>query len=203
MRAFRCFLCVLFYLVFGSSSLQAKQVVVIPMPTSSDYGWIAINPAGVGMGQGATFAVQSGAVAGIDLPTSNTPSFSFGFSVPPNYRDGTKLTMHLIWNIAETACSVVFQPYAFSVARTGEAHLTGGSTSAGLSIVGGTSLQASTIVNQPKETQVSITTPEEGRQIEVGDSLIFGFHRQPWRPEDTCDSESMKIHGITVTYQTN
>ncbi len=203
MRAFMYFLCILFCMVLGSASLQAQQVVVIPMPTSSDYGWIAINPAGVEMGQGASFSAQSGAVAGIGLPELNTPYFSFGITVPPNYRDGTKLTMHLVWNIAETGCSVVFQPFAFSVARTGESHLTAGTTSAGLTIDGGTILQASTTINQPAEILVSITSPEDERQIEVGDSLIFGFHRQPWRPEDTCDNESMKIHGITLNYQTN
>lgn len=203
MRALRWLLCVLFSVVCGSASLQAQQVVVIPMPTSSDYGWIAINPSGVERGQGATFAAQSGAVAGVGLPPLNTPYISFGLTVPPNFRDGTELTMHLVWNIAETGCSVVFQPFAFSVARTGESHLTGSSTSAGLVVIGGSVLQVPTTIDQPKETRVSIASPEEGRQIEAGDSLIFGFHRQPWRPEDTCDVESMKIHGITVTYQTN
>ena len=71
----------------------------------------------------------------------------------------------------------------------------------GLSIVGGTMLQASPVADQPGETLITIASPEDGTDLEAGDSVIFGFMRWPWHPGDTCDGVPMRIHGLSVTYQ--
>ena len=189
---------------FAVSEVNAvDKVVVIPLNSSEqkETGWVNLNPSSARLSQGATFAIQSGPVAGIDLPNENSPSFGLGFTVPRDFIKGSDLIVHMIWNISESSCSISFQPMALSVARPGRPHLTGGSVIAGLSIIGGTKLNAPDIENQPDKTLISIKSPESETDIEGGDSVIFGLMRWPWHPEDTCDGASMKIHGLSVNYQ--
>ena len=188
-----------------SISLAAAQdkVVVIPLNTSqiNNIGWININPSSATFNNGAYFTTGSGQYAGIRLPDTDSPSFGLGFTLPPDYNKGSDLNIHMVWNIETTGCSVHFQPVALSVARPGRSHLTGSSTTSGLTIVGGSILNASDIVDQPKETLITITSPEAGTDLEGGDSIIFGFMRWPWHPDDNCDGFPMKIHGLSIGYQ--
>jgi len=100
--------------------------------------------------------------AGIHLPNTGLPSYTSSFTVPPNYRPGTELTMHILWHaaLAQTNCTVRFRKNALTISRAGRRFLTGGTN--GMTVVGGETLTVPSTTYESVETLVTIQSGEAG-----------------------------------------
>lgn len=190
------------FLLTASVIFAADTVVVVPLGSKEKggTGWVYLNPSSASLSQGASFHIQLGAFAGIDLPDVSSPSFGLGFTIPRDFKKGSELTVRAMWNIPQSGCSVHLRPFALSIARVGRSHLTGDNAISGISVIGGSKIQAPETADQSGEVLISIQSPDEGIELEGGDSVIFGLMRWPWHSDDTCDGASMKIHGLSVSY---
>jgi len=149
---------------------------------------------------GATFSTGYGPFAGMGLPDSGVPNFSYAFTIPPDYTPGTDLVVRFLWHTSATNCSVLLAPNYISVARAGRTHIVGPSTDSGLAMVGGNLLGAGATPNLSLAKDVTITTPVPGTDLMPGDTIIFGLYRSAANPSDTCASD-LRIQGVRIAYQ--
>lgn len=161
--------------------------------------FININPYGVLLQEGASFATGFGASAGITLPNAGTPHISFGFTIPPDYTPGTAIIVRVIWHSPSTNCGIELRPNYISVARAGRTHILGGGASTGLSAVGGTVLNTSAVANRSEAKDYLITSPDGVTDLRPGDSVIVGLFRSAAASTDTC-SGGLVIQAISVIY---
>lgn len=162
--------------------------------------FFALNTFGALLGGGATFETGYGPYAGMRLPDSGTPQFSFSFVIPPDYTPGTNLTVRFIWNTPAISCGIVLAPNYISVARAGRTHIIGGGVTDGLTMVGGNVLSAPSTANQSSAKDMTISTPVPGTNLQAGDSIIFGLYRSSGHTSDTC-ANYLAIQGVSVSYQ--
>lgn len=162
--------------------------------------FLTLDPYAAFLSGGATFTTGYGPNAGLRLADGANGSFYSGFTIPPNYTSGTTLSVRFLWHTSATNCSFAFLGNAISVARPGRTHITGGSTDTGLTVVGGTRLNAPATSNQTMQTLVNITSPDGVTPLQPGDSIIFSLFRAGNNAVDTCAAE-MVIQSISVTYQ--
>lgn len=159
-----------------------------------------VNTFGAFLGGGATFNIGYGPNAGIRLPDSGVPDFSYSFTIPPDYTPGTNLTVRFIWHTPATSCGIELAPNYMSVARAGRTHIIGPYTSSGMTMLGGTLLSAPATANQSGAKDMTINTPSAGTNLLPGDSIIFGLYRPSSNPTDTC-ANYLAIQGVSVSYQ--
>jgi len=162
--------------------------------------FFTLNTFGAFLEGGATFATGWGPYAGMRLPDSGTPNFSFSFVIPPDYTPGTNLTVRFIWHTPATSCGIVLAPNYISVARAGRTHIAGSGVSDGLTMVGGNVLSAPATANQSSAKDMTISTPVPGTNLQAGDSIIFGVYRSSGSASDTC-ANYLVIQGVSVSYQ--
>jgi hypothetical protein len=161
--------------------------------------FLSLNPYSAYLGGGATVSTGYGPYAGIAMPNSGTPGIVFGFTIPPDYVTGEKLTARLVWHTPSTSCGIELRPSFISVARPGREHLVGGGATTGLDAVGGTLLSASSTANLSGEKSYIITSPVSTTKLQPGDSIIFGLYRSTSSASDTCTDE-LKVQAVQVTY---
>jgi hypothetical protein len=162
--------------------------------------FFTLNTFGAFLEGGATFATGWGPYAGMRLPDSGTPNFSFSFVIPPDYTPGTNLTVRFIWHTPATSCGIVLAPNYISVARAGRTHIAGGGVTDGLTMVGGNVLSAPATASQSSAKEMTISTPVPGTKLQADDSIIFGLYRSSGSASDTC-ANYLVIQGVSVSYQ--
>lgn len=162
--------------------------------------FFAINLFGAFVRDGVTFSTGWGPNAGMWLPDSSTPDFTYSFVIPPDYTSGTDMTVRFIWHTPATSCGIELRPNFISVARAGSTHIAGHSVSDGLTLVGGSTLSAPSTANRSSAKEMTINTPVPGTPLMGGDSIIFGLFRSSTAPTDTC-ANSLVIQGVSVSYQ--
>lgn len=190
-----------------SSSPQGKSPAIVDAQETPEAAaaptsvarFINLNPYGAFIRNGAAFSTGFGAFAGIRLPASGTPDFSFGFTVPPDYVPGTSLIVRLVWHSPSTSCGISLQPNFISVARLGRTHIIGPGASSGLDPVGGSTLAAPATANQSGAKDFLITRPDGVTDLRPGDSVIFGLFRSASAGADTCGGD-LVIQGVSILY---
>ena len=90
-------ICLMISCFFVSYATAQDKVVVIPLDSNSSLSqldWININPFSAYLDNGANFHL--GYSGGIHLPNSGNPNFDVGFTVPPNYKPGTRFILYVL-----------------------------------------------------------------------------------------------------------
>ncbi|HXF64008.1 MAG TPA: hypothetical protein VNK95_20450, partial [Caldilineaceae bacterium] len=121
---------------------------------------------------GSTFKDDGfGPHSGIHLPDTGDSAFAVGFTLPPNYTTGTTVVMRMMWHVMSPAanCGVSFNGNYISVARPGRTHIVGTTTDTGITIVGGNTLTAPSVVQQSSETLINIVSPLTSVPLQAGD----------------------------------
>ncbi len=162
--------------------------------------FINVNIFGAFLVGGTFFNAGFGANAGMRLPDSSAPQFSLGFTIPPDYTPGTDMTVRFLWHTPATGCGIELDPNYISVARAGRTHILGASATDGLTMVGGTVLNAPATANQTSAKDMTINSPSAATNLQPGDSVIFGLFRPSGAGTDTC-ANYLAIHGVSVSYQ--
>lgn len=163
--------------------------------------FISINPMGAYLEGAATRNMGYGPNMGIHFPDgAQFSSFGIGFTIPPNYTEGTPLIVHMDWNTPSTGCGIAFLGNSISVARPGRTHLVGSTTATGITVEGGTTLIAPGTANQTTQTFIDINSPVANETLKPGDSIIFSLYRSPSSGVDTCTGD-MVIQNFAVYYQ--
>lgn len=173
-----------------------------PTPVSSGLipRFISLDPYGAYVEDGATFTDGFGPNSGLRLPDGGTASFSLGFTLPPDYASGTPLTIRMVWHTPSTGCAIVFQPNSIAIARPGRTHIQGPGFTDGLSVVGGTTLNAPATASSSQATQIQIVSPVSGTPLQAGDVIMFSMFRSGAAAQDTCTG-NMVIQGMALQYQ--
>jgi hypothetical protein len=166
---------------------------------SSQFRTVNVQPFGGLLGGGASYTTGFGPSAGLQLPDSGVPSFSYGFTVPRDYAVGTALTLRLLWHTSATNCGAVLPPNYISVARNGSTHIIGPGASTGLTAVGGDTSTAPGVSNQSSLKLYTITSPVAANPLRPGDSIIFGIYRNAGNPSDTC-AANVTVQGVSIIY---
>jgi hypothetical protein len=162
--------------------------------------FFSLDPFAAFLDLSAFFDTGFGPHAGIHMPDGSNSSFYLGFTIPPDYATGTALIARLLWHTSAASCGIAFLPNAISVARPGRTHITGATTGDGLTVVGGTTLNAPGTGNQTNETIVHITSPDGVTDLLAGDSVIFSLFRAGGNGNDTCAAD-MVLQSVSITYQ--
>jgi hypothetical protein len=162
--------------------------------------FLSLDPFAALLTQSASLSSGFGPNAGIHMPDGANSSFYLGFTIPPDYTSGTTLLARLLWHTSGAGCSIVFLPNAISVARPGRTHIVGATTGDGLTVAGGTTLNAPGTANQTNETIVQITSPDGVTDLLAGDSVIFSLFRAGGNANDTCAAD-MVLQSVSITYQ--
>jgi hypothetical protein len=150
--------------------------------------WISIDPLSVNMRNGAFASWGLGTNAGLTLNDGGSPSFEFGFTIPPDHTQGTPVTAEILWHIDQTGCTVNLRSNFYSVSRQGQVPRGNGFFPVASDPVSGTS---NTTV------RAVATVPNTGFGLAAGDSAFLGLFRSS--TSDTC-SQPIKITGIRVLY---
>lgn len=173
-----------------------------PTPVSSGLipRFISLDPYGAYVEGAATFSQGFGPNSGLRLADGANGSFSLSFTLPPDYASGTPLTIRMVWHTPSTGCAIVFRPNSIAIARPGRNHIQGATASEGLSVVGGTTLNAPATANSSQATQIQIVSPVSGTPLQAGDVIMFSMFRSGTEAQDTCTG-NMVIQGMALQYQ--
>jgi len=147
----------------------------------------------------AFYTVGFGPNAGMQLPNTGTPDFSYGFTIPQDFTAGTTLNVRLVLHTPSVACGIVLPPNYISVARVGQTHIIGPGASSGLTAVGGDTVLFGTTPNQSLQKNYTISSPNGVTPLLAGDTVIFGIFRATGSANDTCLGNAV-VQGVSISY---
>lgn len=138
--------------------------------------FISLDPYGAYVTGATTFSGGFGPNSGLRLPDGAISSFNLGFTLPPDYASGTPLTIRMVWHTPSTSCTINFRPSSIAIARPGQNHIQGSGASDGLSVVGGTTLNAPGTANssqQPRSRSSHRLVAHRCRRVMSSCSVCF------------------------------
>lgn len=185
---------------WSSGAVAAPLAQPTPVSSSLIPRFISLDPYGAYVTGATTFSEGFGPNSGLRLPDGAISSFNLGFTLPPDYASGTPLTIRMVWHTPSTSCTINFRPNSIAIARPGQNHIQGSGASDGLSVVGGTTLNAPGTANSSQATQIQIVSPVSGTPLQAGDVVMFSMFRAGNAAEDTCTG-NMVIQGMALQYQ--
>lgn len=144
--------------------------------------------------------IGSGPEPGIRLLDSTESAFYLNFTLPPDYTPGGDVWVDILWHTSATNCNVVFTPNAMSVARRGRTHITGPTPESGITVVGGTQLQAPATSNESSLVVVDLAAPDGVTALQPYDAITFSLYRHGAAVNDTCAADQM-LQGFLVRYE--
>lgn len=157
---------------------------------------------------GASYELNGGAdLSGMAFPDSGFPRFSTGFSLPPDYAEGTDIVVRITWGNSAfnaTSCGVRLRSNGVSAFRPNvspiysEGVFTGDINFSGSEVT----LAMPTASGQIRQTIMTIpgTDSLSNPRYKAGDNIVWRLARDDGDIADTCVGK-LFILGINATYQ--
>ena len=142
----------------------------------------------------------AGGVPNISLPDTGSPNFLFGFTLPPDYKNGTTAKIRL-YGQSGTSCGVALRVAVVERRRAGfPPHVTttpvDGINPNGITIMSFPAT-ASAVLTKTFEVKSPASAPFSG--LKRGDGLVVEIHRVPGDAGDTC-GQILSIDHLEVRY---
>lgn len=169
---------------------------------------LSLDPYAALLGEGASLNFNPP----INLPANaSTPNFSFGFTIPNDYRPNTPLALVMLWASPATQCNFALRSNFLFLARAGRPRDGRTFVSEGLDPVNASTpfsltsphrivMAAPATSRQTERVRFDITAAGFAPTLQSGDAVDFGIFREDDSAADTC-AQDLGIAGVSVVYQ--
>ena len=157
---------------------------------------------------GAAYELNGGGdLSGMAFPNSGFPRFSTGFTLPPDYAEGTDIIVRITWGNSRfnaTDCGVRLRANGVSAFRPGHGPIYSNGVFEDSNYWDGSqiTLTMPSVSEQIDQTIMTISGADslDNPRYEAGDNLVFRLAREDDDTADTCTGK-LFVLGMDATYQ--